>query len=237
MNAENVLQLQCLTVLSFLPLFKKYEAKLNESKDRSLEDKYIGQTVRVLIDYLESDYRATLKEVRHLTSHGEITAELLWSILVPKTILLIKCPITGEPMALQLKSVDRPSVAMNNDVFVYTLICENIDALDSEDPLSRGIGRVQHKIMIAPFKGTVRIDSLDAYPLDYHPQAAFIRKSLIARGQKWLSLGGVAHKDYRALGATRIPTTKGNTIVKINVGRAYQRQGVTDGRFRSRPGS
>ncbi|RDX52360.1 P-loop containing nucleoside triphosphate hydrolase protein [Lentinus brumalis] len=57
-------------------------------------------------------------------------------------------------------------------------------------------GRVQSRMFLAHFKGTVKINSLDVYPIDYHTNAGQLEMSLVARGKKWVSLRGVHHMQY-----------------------------------------
>ena len=57
-------------------------------------------------------------------------------------------------------------------------------------------GRVQHKMYLTNFKGTVKINSLDVYPLAFHPQAGILEQALIERGKKWVSLRGIHHMQY-----------------------------------------
>ena len=46
------------------------------------------------------------------------------------------------------------------------------------------------------FKGTVKICSLDVYPLAFHPQAELLQQALTERGRKWVSLRGIHHMQY-----------------------------------------
>ncbi|RPD60608.1 P-loop containing nucleoside triphosphate hydrolase protein [Lentinus tigrinus ALCF2SS1-7] len=57
-------------------------------------------------------------------------------------------------------------------------------------------GRVQSRMFLPVFKGTVKINSLDVYPIEFHPNAGQLEMSLVARGKKWVSLKGVHHMQY-----------------------------------------
>ena len=57
-------------------------------------------------------------------------------------------------------------------------------------------GRVQHRMYLPYFKGTVKICSLDVYPLAFHPQAGILQQALMERGKKWVGLKGVHHMQY-----------------------------------------
>lgn len=113
-------------LIAFFPQFEQYEKELRlKDQARTPEEKHILPTVSVLLEYLRKDYRATLAKIANLTAHGEITFDLLYAILVPRTILVTECPITGEPRALQLLSATRVDAGMCS---VYTLLCESIDS-------------------------------------------------------------------------------------------------------------
>ena len=64
-----------------------------------------------------------------------------------------------------------------------------------------GLGRV---IDVPRFKGTKKISSLIAYPIQHYPGpggVAGLKQRLIERGKKWASLaGGMHHVAYRGLG-------------------------------------
>jgi hypothetical protein len=180
-------------LLTFLPSFEIYRRDLKAKANQSEEDGYIIATIDTLTEYLRKDYRQTLASIENLTSHGEITFDLLYAILVPRCTVLSCCPVTGELQALQLVSATKISTPAG---FMYNLICEGIDAEDSEGANAVGFFRTQSRILLPPFEGTVKITSLDAYPIQFHPQEAEIKRSLIARGRKWSKLTGIHHMDY-----------------------------------------
>jgi hypothetical protein len=72
---------------------------------------------------------------------------------------------------------------------------------------------VQTIISLSFFKGTIKITSLDAFPLKFHPDAQMVQKSLVERGRKWLGLTGIQHKQYQGIAALRI----GERVLKHNV--------------------
>jgi hypothetical protein len=103
-----------------------------------------------LIDYLYKDYKSTIAKIKNLKKHQEITHELLYSIMVPRTILFTKCPITGEPRALQLVVMNR--LPTTNSA-VYELVVENVDAIDDSEQLTYSKwGRVRNRLFIHGFK-------------------------------------------------------------------------------------
>lgn len=92
------------------------------------------------MEFIHKEYKRTLYRIKNLTSHGEITADLLYAIMVPRTVLLTKCPISGEPRALQLISVNK---AATMGGAISELILESVDMIDDPEQLSTSqFGRV-----------------------------------------------------------------------------------------------
>ncbi|OBZ76351.1 ATPase family AAA domain-containing protein 3B [Grifola frondosa] len=242
-------------LITFFPDFEVYRNALQQKKDRTSEENHILITIDVLLDYLRKDYRTTLAKIANLTSHGEITFDILYAILVPRTVLITECPITGEPRALQLISASKISTMTGA---VYEILCESIDAVDGNVPqggahsadanagrlnhmraeiarrrgqasagntnaalssIGRGktFGRVQSRIYLSSFKGTVKISSLDAYPIKYHPCEEQMKASLIARGRKWISLKGIHHMHYNGTSAFVLSVNGRRKVIRYNV--------------------
>ncbi|KAH9944905.1 P-loop containing nucleoside triphosphate hydrolase protein [Amylocystis lapponica] len=205
------LELDPQLLLGFLPHFVQYQGKLRGKRDRTPEETNILATVDVLLEYLNKDYRGTIATIANLTSHSEITFDLLYSIFVPRTVLITQCASTGAPRALQLVSVLRQHG-------VYNLVCESVDVHETgptapppgnwqmqelatrDEGEVKVFGRVQNRVIVSSFKGTKKIHELDVYPIKYHPAEADLRKALLERGKKWHGLSGVHHMHYAGTG-------------------------------------
>lgn len=191
-------------------------------------------SVSVLTDYLHKDYRTTIASIQRLTSHGEITFELLYAILIPRTILVTSCPTTGEPRAVQL--VRSTKVVTDTGRCFYDILCESVDADDEpvvDDQWSpnghsadaelrkagggRSFGRVSNRVIITQFDGTMKINELDCYPIKYHVNEAELRKSLVTRGRRWASYRGIHHVFYKGTAAFRSQESGYRRLVKYNV--------------------
>lgn len=110
-------------------------------KPKSEDDKHVIASLRVLLEFLHKEYRRTIYRINNLQAHGEITADLLYSIMVPRTVLLTKCPISGEPRALQLVSVNKTATMGGA---ISELILESIDMVDDPEQLiTSRFGRVR----------------------------------------------------------------------------------------------
>ncbi|KAI0357755.1 P-loop containing nucleoside triphosphate hydrolase protein [Trametes cingulata] len=227
-------------ILAFFPEFEEYEKRLR-TKTRTLHDDHVLSSLAVLLDYLRKDYRATLAKIANLTSHGEITYELLYAVLVPRTIIVTECPVTGETRALQLRAVREITLGSVKSPRVWRLLCESVDSLeeaihgrhvdtDTRAPApptsakqripgigEKTYGRVESVIYIEPFPGTRKINTLPAYPLKYSSDPQAVRDMLLERGRKWLSLKGIHHVHYQGTAAFRTGTDYNQNVIKYNV--------------------
>ncbi len=66
---------------------------------------------------------------------------------------------------------------------------------------------------IGDFRGARRITSLKCYPLKYHKNEAQIRKDLVERGKKFVSLSGVHYKSHQGMAYYK----KKKTVIKVNI--------------------
>jgi len=194
--------------LTFFSEFTAYRDALSSKKSRSDADTHLLSSVSLLTSTLSTDYRSTISKINRLTQHGEITFDLLYAILVPRTLFVASCAITGRPRLFKLTSFTRTTV---NGLPVYQLMCESVDTLHQLDTVS--VGRVQTVILLKHFRGTAPIRSLDVFPLKYHSDEAGLREMLLNRGKKWIGLNGVHHKQYSGVAALKL----GDKIVKHNV--------------------
>jgi hypothetical protein len=139
-------------LLAHLPQFESYHGQLSSKKNASQDDESIAASVGVLITYLYKHYNSTIAKIKSLKENGEIMSGLLYAIMIPRTILVMKCPITGEQRAVQLVVMNTFSSTTNT---LYELVVENIDATDDAEPLAFfRFGKVSNKLMIPQFQGT-----------------------------------------------------------------------------------
>ena len=239
-NPEQPPQLDPALLISCLELFDAYHAQLTHKPRRTHEETHTLAAVGVLLAYLRADYRAPLAAVARLAAHGEISADLLYALLVPRSVLVTTCRVTGAPRAVQLVHARRLVTPLGT---MHELTCESVDADDHPAPASsasgehqqqqqhveadeelrrtgrvRRFGRVVSRVVVPPFAGTVRICELDIYPLRFHPDAAALRASLLARGRKWAAYAGVHHLAYEGTAAVCLSGVGGcKQIVRYNV--------------------
>lgn len=160
--------------------------------------------------YLRKNYQGTLAQIDNLISHGEIAFNLLYAVLIPRTVLITRCSKTGEPRALKLLFAALETSARGP---YYALSCHSVEGASADDDdnddddagierdsAAPSFGMDQSWLSIPEFKGTRKINSLSAFPIQYHPDPEAIRDKLVRRGRKWAVLNGIHHVAYRGLG-------------------------------------
>lgn len=86
---------------------------------------------------------------------------------------------------------------------MYQLQMESLDLIDQRTSHSVVVGKVQTVVCLRPVRGTVKIDSLDAYPIKFHPNEKELRESVLKRGKNWINLIGVHHKQFDGVAAVK----------------------------------
>jgi hypothetical protein len=86
---------------------------------------------------------------------------------------------------------------------MYQLQMESVDLVDRAATRSVVVGKIQTVVCLRPVRGTFKIDTLDAYPLKFHPDEKGLRETIMKRGKQWVSLIGVHHKHYDGVAALK----------------------------------
>ena len=216
------LQLNPLLLISFYPELEKYDEQLRFGVFRTEDEEKMLKGLTTLLEWLHANYRTTLARIASLTAHGEITFDLLYSILVPRSILVTRHGSTGELRCLRLLKAE-PAGS------VYRLSCEGVEMADSaKDETNddypdegsnewkdhRAFGKYGLRIYMYKFAGTQKINELSAYPITYHPDPEGLKAALIKRGRNWASLNGVHHVSYHGIAGRR---TDDDDYLRYNV--------------------
>ena len=167
-------------------------------------------SVNLLLSTIASDFRVTLSKIDRLIGHGEINFDTLFAILVPRTIMVGRCAITGLPRLFELASWTRMTVEGKP---VFQLNLESIDLVDRPVTQSVVVARVQTTVLIRSIKGTIKINTMDVYPIQFHPDINGLKESIRTRAKKWVDLIGMHHKQYEDIAAIKY----GEKVVKHNV--------------------
>lgn len=163
---------------------------------------------------MDEDFGGRIQSLDSLLEKGEITFDLLWAIFPPKThIFAPNHGLTNQPQALELQS---ECYEERRNGSRYYQVYGNIITHDGED---FGYGSLE--LQIDEFEGARNLTSLTAFPLKYHPDQESVRKDLITRGRKYLSLireGNICQEYTYNFGVkgTDLPNGKTKTT-KVNV--------------------
>ncbi|KAJ6566537.1 P-loop containing nucleoside triphosphate hydrolase protein [Mycena capillaripes] len=204
------LELEPEIFLTWLHSFISYRDALVANKRRSVQETHVLSSVNLLLSFLSADYRSTIASIERLTAHGEITFDLLYAILVPRTLVVARCAVTGLERLFQLQYFTRTAI---DGVPVYQLALEGVDLVDRPMTQTVAVGRVATLVYLPYFKGAMRIDKLDAFPLKFHSAETQLRETITQRGQKWVELIGVHHMQYSGIAALRCA----NKLMRHNV--------------------
>ncbi len=162
------------------------------------------QHLEILIHHLEEAQQSTTNTLQPLLKHGEITFDLLWALFRPNQLVFTECSGTGKPRCIKYDFGD----------FV-TELGEKKFRIEGRyyDYDGKQFGEASIKLNIAGYQGTKRIESLGAFPLEYHPQQQIIRTQLAQCGQSFVQLTGTHHRHYHGRAFTVVKGEK----VKVEV--------------------
>ncbi|KAH8758320.1 ATPase [Diaporthe sp. PMI_573] len=176
---------------------RKKEVKWGEEKRLHL---------KVLVKYIDKDYEHIKKSLYPMLEHGLITFDLLWALWKPGTLAYTTTYGShDEPRVFKVDTAEK-HYHITKGEFYY------IDGRYFEyDGKQFGYGRMMEEI--GDFRGAKKITSLSSYPLKYHKNEEQVRKDLIERGKKFVSLNGVHYKSHQGMAYYK----KKKSIIKVNV--------------------
>lgn len=186
--------------MGWLSELKAYDSTLASEAEKTAEDsdtRIRSAHLQHLLTYLTATYDSTLKTLSSLTSHGEITFDLLWALYIPnKTTLYMLCPVTNEPRAVRLihaekcQKPDQPGhvsaafdpsgLSIGSDggnehsKLMWRLVVEYVE-VDIGTRKEPGVGTVGFGwaglgtvVDIPGFAGAKKITDLGVFPFDYY---------------------------------------------------------------------
>ncbi|KAA8900259.1 hypothetical protein FN846DRAFT_959205 [Sphaerosporella brunnea] len=171
--------------------------------------------VKLLIEYLDMDFKNTKATLFPLLENKSITFDLLWSILKPNTIMYTTCAGSNEPRAFKLEYAQLNSSFMRGKWWSIEgryLEFDGKDNLkDAKDGGGFGWGNVM--VDIDAFRGVHKINNLACYPLKYRKDHEELTAKLIERGKKFVSLRGMQYKAHNGLAFMK----KKRQYIKVHV--------------------
>ncbi|KAK8052294.1 ATPase family AAA domain-containing protein 3A-like [Apiospora rasikravindrae] len=197
--------------------------------------------LKVLIKYLDKDYAHVKKNLYPLLENGLITFDLLWALWKPNTLVFTTTygspeehrvfkaemaekrysMLKGETYYVEGKVRIVPAllahILFSAAPFLNLILLSHIYANHHPaqyfeyDGKNFGFGAMAEEL--PDFQGSRRIDSLACYPLAYHKDESGVRRNLIERGKKFVSLGGVHYKCHQGLAYYK----KKKSVVRVEV--------------------
>jgi hypothetical protein len=158
--------------------------------DDSPDDESLKATCKdhldLLINYIKKTYSLISPSLSLLVESKEITYDLLWALFKPGALVYTTCPGTRKPRCVIYDSGEEKKSTFG--VKYYHMECRYLD-FNGEV-----FGEVSVELQISKFHGTKRINTLEAFPLQYHPNESAIRADLLKCGRKFVSLMGTHHR-------------------------------------------
>jgi hypothetical protein len=161
----------------------------------------------LLIDHIKEAYASTTQRLAPLLQNGEITYDLLWALFKPNSVAYATCSGTRKPRCIKYDFGEEKSI--NGKEYFH------IDGhyLDFDGEI---FGETLVEAGITKFRGAKPINTLDLFPLEYHPDIGEVKAQLIKCGRKFISLKGTHHLQYRG---TAFRMEKGNPVAIFVDGR------------------
>lgn len=139
--------------------------------------------VKLLIEYINTDYTSVKATIDPLLANSMITFDLLWAVLKPNTIMYTTCAGSNEPRAFRLEYAQKNSSFMRGKwwsvegKYLEYDGKEGTNAVGSEGAGGFGWGTVM--VDIDCFKSSRKIGSLACYPLSYRKDKETMRVSFL----------------------------------------------------------
>ncbi|KAF1963459.1 P-loop containing nucleoside triphosphate hydrolase protein [Byssothecium circinans] len=139
----------------------------------------------LLIDYIKIAYKATTQHLESLLRSHQITYDLLWALFRPNTMVYTTCPGTHSPRCVKYESGEETKTKSGSKY--WKIECRYLD-FDGTD-----FGEMSTELKVPKFQGVRQIDSLPAFPIQYHPNATEVKADLFECGRKFVRLMGTHH--------------------------------------------
>ena len=143
----------------------------------------------LLIDYIKITYESTAQCLRSLLKDGEITYDLLWALFKPNSLVYSTCIGTNKPRCVMYDNGEEAETS--DGLKYYKMDCRYLD-YDG-----KVFGELPIHLAIVKFRGKKRISTLDAFPLQFHPDEKAMRTHLLDCGRKFVSMLGAHHRHCR----------------------------------------
>lgn len=175
--------------LTFASPFRPFVHRWHEFTDAVSSDKY-DETARdhakLLYDVLKEELKDVISAVKDYIKNKVISYEHIWTIFQPDCTIYTSR--FGQPLAAKLVDGQFTEHCKLGPCFMLKCNCVDYDGYKFGYCLSN------HPVL--PFSGTVPINSLDAYPMEFHTDADAAKEHLVTRGKLFEHFAGYHYKSY-----------------------------------------
>jgi len=147
----------------------------------------------VLLQLIEKEYANRIHDIKYMFPKATTTYEILREAFWPGEAIVDTC--SGLSRAYRIKTVEYVESCWNDEYYL-NVEAEYI-AHDGDN-----YGTVVDYFRVNRFKGVKYFTDLAVFPLKYHPDEAAIRKNLVERGRKFVSLQGQNYKFHKGVTKT-----------------------------------
>ncbi|KAI0127189.1 hypothetical protein BJ170DRAFT_595068 [Xylariales sp. AK1849] len=188
---------------------KDLEPDAKTKKERKKVQKWICEKrrhLRVLIKYLDKDYKQIKKSLYPLLENGLITFDLSWALWKPNTLAYTTTYGShDEPRVFKVDLAEKQRSPFRGEFYYVE------GKFFEYDGKQFGHGTIAEEI--SEFRGARKITSLGCYPLKYHKNEAKLRKDLVDRGKKFVDLAGAHYKSHQGIAYYK----KKKAVIKVNI--------------------
>ncbi|KIJ50942.1 hypothetical protein M422DRAFT_27065 [Sphaerobolus stellatus SS14] len=164
-----------------------FHERLQEELQKSAPQQEVVDDVSTIMQYIQEDHKATIATFGKLTSQGEITYDLLWTLFPPNCLAYQYHEYTEQGQLLYVRSVE---YTVKDNVPRLSFYCANV----TNDGNAFGFATIDD-IEIETFKGARKIQNLPIFPLEYHANSVSIRERAIERGRRFINMNGPCYHD------------------------------------------
>jgi hypothetical protein len=187
---------------------KTLKERIKKEKKKKLKKRLQLQRehLKLMVLYLDKDYESTKKTLEPMLKAGNITFELLWALFKPNTIAFTTTyGAADQPRCFKVDQAYKEKSFTRGEYYVVEGRYLEFDG--------KNFGLGDFEMSVDSFKGPRKITQLSTFPLQYHKNKDEIRKSLIARGKKFVTLAGMNFKHMNGLAFQK----KKKQMLKFNI--------------------
>ncbi|KAL5349005.1 hypothetical protein ACLOAV_006431 [Pseudogymnoascus australis] len=154
------------------------------------QDSDIRKHIALLIDHIKLSYKETKVRLASLLKNVEVTYDLLPFLFKPNGLVYTTCRGTKKPRCIIFESGEAKTSTNGVDYFHIKGKYLEFDG--------KVLGKAPIETAILGFCGSRTINSLEAFPLQYHEAEESMRETLVKCGREFcFSLIGTQHRQYR----------------------------------------